>query len=383
MISRIMTATPPSLEMGDVNTRSNGTLSVPVHEPHLEQVVSLTGAPIAASLLAYLLPSHHPMQFPKLPAKAVYLHLKNPTKRNALSIEILEDLRTQLLSHLTSRATGRLLTLPAFKPSILSELEAASRHAESAPGGPSKHGWLVDAAEWKHQRDGLPNVIVLRSSGPVFSSGHDLKQLASLSDVQVKRTFALCAEVMSLIRHSPAPVVCPIQGLATAAGLQLALSTDYPIALSTTKFQLPGAGIGLPCTSPATAVSRRLPPGQAYRLLLSAEAVAADDMRGAVDVVPTPDHAESTDTAAAALEGRVADVVERLAGSAGQPTALGKWAYWTQLGIRGDGAGEGGADGYEEAASWAGGVMALHARSADAEEGIAAFTQKRKPVWRT
>ncbi|GKT63411.1 enoyl coenzyme A hydratase domain containing 3 [Colletotrichum tofieldiae] len=323
------------------------------------------------------------MQLPKLPPKAAYLHLRNPAKRNALSLEVLEDLRTQLLSHLTSPATGRTLTLPAFKPSILSELETASQHAESGSNGSSNHSWLVDATEWKRVREGLPNVLVIRSSGPVFSSGHDLKQLALLPHLEVKRTFALCAEIMSLIRHSPAPVICPIQGLATAAGLQLALSTDYPIALSTTKFQLPGASIGLPCTSPATAVSRRLPSGQAYRLLLSAEAVTADEMRGAVDVVPTPNHAESSDTAAAAFEGRVAEVVERLAGSAGQPMALGKWAYWTQLGVKGDSIDGGGGDGYEDAARWAGRVMALHARSADAREGMAAFTEKRKPAWQT
>ncbi|EFQ28943.1 enoyl-CoA hydratase/isomerase [Colletotrichum graminicola] len=323
------------------------------------------------------------MQLPKLPAKAAYLHIRNPAKRNALSLEVLEDLRTQLLSHLTSRETGRVLTLPAFKPSVLSELETASHHAHSRSGGSSKHRWLVDASEWRRVREGLPNVLIIRSTGPVFSSGHDLKQIASLSHAEVKHTFALCAEIMSLIRHSPAPVVCPIQGLATAAGLQLALSTDYPIALSTTKFQLPGARIGLPCTSPSAAVSRRLPPGQAYRLLLSAEAVPADEMRGAVDVVPTPDHAESTDTAAAAFEGRVAEIVERLAGSAGQPMALGKWAFWTQLGIKGDAVHEGGGDGYEDAATWAGRVMALHARSVDAKEGMSAFAQKRKPVWQT
>ncbi|KAK1991405.1 enoyl-CoA hydratase/isomerase [Colletotrichum falcatum] len=323
------------------------------------------------------------MQLPKLPAKAAYLHLRDPARRNALSLEVLEHLRAQLLSHLTSRATGRVLTLPAFKPCVLSELEAASHHDHPGPGGSSGYRWLTDAGEWRREREGLPNVLVLRSPGPVFSSGHDLKQIASLPHAQVKRAFALCAEVVSLIRHSPAPVVCPIQGLATAAGLQLALSADYPIALSTTKLQLPGASIGLPCTSPATAVSRRLPAGQAYRLLLSAEAVTADDMRGAVDVVPAPEHAESTDTAAAAFEGRVAEVVERLAGSAAQPTALGKWAYWTQLGIKGDGVGDAGGDGYEDAASWAGRVMALHAQSLDAKEGMSAFAQKRKPLWQT
>ncbi|KAF4877523.1 Enoyl-CoA hydratase domain-containing protein 3 [Colletotrichum siamense] len=323
------------------------------------------------------------MRFPKLPARAAYIHLNNPARRNALSLEVLEDLRSQLLTNLTSPKSGRLMTLPSFKPSILHELERVSERAAPDSKETSEHSWLVDANAWAEERAALPSVLVLRSSGPVFSSGHDLKQLASLSHAEVKRTFALCAEVMSLIRHSPAPVVCPIQGLATAAGLQLALSTDYPIALSTTRFQLPGASIGLPCTSPATAVSRRIPPAQTYRMLLTTEAVTADVMRDAVDVVTEPEHAESTDTAAAAFEGRVAEVVERLAGSAGQPMALGKWAFWTQLGINGKEQDGKGGDGYEDAASWAGRVMALHARAADSREGIAAFTEKRNPSWET
>lgn len=92
--------------------------------------------------------------------------------------------------------------LPSFKPEILSGLE---RNDE-------EHSWLVDASVWRKERKELPNVIVLRSEGPIFSSGHDLAELRKLSHDEVTETFALCAEVMKLIRHSPAPVVCPIQG---------------------------------------------------------------------------------------------------------------------------------------------------------------------------
>lgn len=322
------------------------------------------------------------MKLPSLPPKAAYVHLRNPSRRNALSLEVLQDLRAQIVAHLTSPSSGRLLTLPSFNPDILPAIEGAqlAPHSSATIIGRShsEYTWLVDAETWRKEREGLPNVLVLRSEGPVFSSGHDLKQLASLSHDDVKKTFALCAELMALIRHSPAPVVCPIQGLATAAGLQLALSTDYPIAMDSTEFQLPGASIGLPCTSPSTAVSRRASPALTYRMLLTAEAVRAKDMGGAVDVVETPEHAESTDTAAAAFESRVAHIVNRLAGSGGQSMALGKWAYWTQLGIK-----SGGADGYEDAAAWAGRVMALHARCEDAREGMSAFAEKRKPSWGT
>lgn len=310
------------------------------------------------------------MSFAKLPSKAAYLTINNPAKRNALSLAVLRDLRDQLHAHLTG-ADGELLTLPQFRPEILEELEA----------GTQQHQWLLDASEWRRLRAGLPNVIVLRSEGPVFSSGHDLKELAQLPHDQVKETFALCAEVMRLIRHSPAPVVCPIQGLATAAGFQLAMTADYPITLANTPFRLPGATIGLPCTSPSTAIGRRLGTGLAYRLLATADTVLAGDVNGSgtIDIVPVSQWAESTDTSAIAFKKRVDEVVHKLAvETAGQPLALGKWAYWTQMGIRGAGG-----DGYEEAADWAGRVMALHARADDAKEGIAAFFEKRKPEWKT
>ncbi len=124
------------------------------------------------------------MKFPTLPTRSAYLHLSNAAKRNALSLRILRDLRSQLHRYNIS-PNGRLLLLPPFKPEILSSLEQNME----------EHAWLVDASAWRKEREGLPNVIVLRSEGPVFSSGHDLGELRSLSHDEVKETFALCAEV--------------------------------------------------------------------------------------------------------------------------------------------------------------------------------------------
>jgi len=306
------------------------------------------------------------MSFPTLSRKAAYLTIDNVKRRNALSVAVLRSLRTQL--HDFNRSPdGKVNFLPPFKPAIIDELEAASRGKAR-----SEYSWLLDAEEWQRVRRDLPNVIVLRTEGPVFSSGHDLAEMRKLPYAEVKEAFALCAEVMSLIKRSPAPVVAVVQGLSTAAGAQLAFTTDFPIALATTKFQLPGASIGLPCTSPSTALARRLGSAFTYRMLALAEAVEARHLpSGTVDVVEDESR----------LEERVAHVVDRLAEkTAGQPQAFGKWAYWTHLSFTGGGSG---ADGYEDAVSWAGRVMALHARAADAQEGIASFFEKRQAQWRT
>ncbi|KAK4501609.1 hypothetical protein PRZ48_007418 [Zasmidium cellare] len=315
------------------------------------------------------------MVWPKLPSRAAYLALRNPQRRNALSLSVLRGLKDQLINFNTSPADGKLRVLPPFKPEILRDLEAISESSTttSLPGDRiDELKWLLDAEEWhKHRRD-RPNVVVLRSEGPVFSSGHDLGELRKLSHDEVKETFALCAEVMSLIRRSPSPFVGVIQGLATAAGAQLALTTDLPIAAADTQFRLPGASIGLPCTSPSTAVSRRLGASFTYRMLALAEPVRADQLPGgAVECVADND----------VLEARVGEVVSKLANeSAPQSQAFGKWAFWTQNGLTGD---QTGGDGYEEAVSWAGRVMALHARSTEAKEGISAFFEKRKSTWKT
>ncbi|KAK5047801.1 hypothetical protein LTR84_006466 [Exophiala bonariae] len=309
--------------------------------------------------------------WPALPSRAGYLALKNGRRRNALSLAVLRDLRDQLHRHNTSPVDGKVRILPPFKPEILTDLEQAIKEGKSE--AKDSYGWLLDSKAWQEHRQGLPSVIVLRSEGPVFSSGHDLGELRTLSHDKVKETFALCAEVMSLIRRSPAPVVGVIQGLATAAGAQLALTTDLPIASASTQFRLPGATMGLPCTSPSTAVSRKLGSAFTYRMLALAESHRADQLpTGAVEVVQNEEE----------LEKRVAMIVSQLADrTAAQPQALGKWAYWTQLGF--NGATGAGGNGYEDAVAWTGRVMALHARSEDAREGMNAFFEKRAPEWKT
>ena len=307
--------------------------------------------------------------WPKLPAKAAYLALNNSKRRNALSLATLRDLRDQLHKFNTSTSDGQLRILPPFQPGILDELEAAQSQKDSKAF--EKYGWLVDAAKWHETRANLPSVLVLRSEGPVFSAGHDLGELKQLSHDEVKETFALCAEVMSLIRRSPAPVIGVIQGLATAAGCQLALTADLPIATAATQFRLPGASLGLPCTSPSTSTSRRLGNAFTYRMLATAEPVRADQLpSGSIEVVADEE----------ALEQRVESLVEQMAAHmAARPQALGKWAYWTQAGFQGQASG---GDGFEDAVAWTGRIMALHARGDEAREGMNAFFEKRKPEWK-
>lgn len=306
-----------------------------------------------------------PSTWPKLPARAAYLFLDNAKRRNALSMATLQDLRRQLIEYSTSKHTGQLRLLPAFRPELLSDLEAALRFPSSPAG--REHGWLVNRSQWNEERRDLPNVLVLRAEGSVFSSGHDLGEIRELSSQGIQDLFNFCAEVMSLIRRSPVPVIGVIKGLATAAGCQLALNTDIPVAQASTQFRLPGTATGFPCSSPVTAASRRLGDAFGYRMLSLAETSRADQLpAGSVDIVP-----EGED-----YEQRLMDVVTKFAEEMPpRPQALAKWAYWTQAGMK---SGELGGDGMPEAASWSGRVMALHLETEEGKDSVESFFRRKQ-----
>jgi len=298
--------------------------------------------------------------WPSLPVRAAYLALNNAKRRNALSTAVLQDIRSQLIKYNTCKRTGQLRLLPPFQPALITKFESALQSPESSDG--KEYGWLVNSSQWHEERKDLPNVLVLRSEGAVFSSGHDLGEIRGMSYDSDEQLFDLCAEVMSLMRRSPIPVIGAIHGLATAAGCQLALNTDIPIASASTQFRLPGTMTGFPCSSPVTAASRRLGNAFGYRMLSLAEPYRADQLPpGIVDVVPNHQDYET----------QVSDVVARFAEQTpARPQAFAKWAYWTQASMNEAGVNS---DGTIDAAAWSGRVMALHLQGQEARDGIEAF----------
>ena len=205
-------------------------------------------------------------------------------------------------------------------------------------------------------------VVVLAAAGTAFCSGHDLGEMAGRSEDEYRDLFALCARVMLGLRRLPQPVIARVHGVATAAGCQLVAACDLAVAAEEATFATPGVKIGLFCTTPMVPLVRTVAPRAALEMLLTGQPISAAQALawGLVNrVVP-----------AAQLDEAVRRLAEPILASSPLVVALGKRAFYDGLAL-----------GEESAYEAATGVMTDNALRRDAQEGMSAFLQKRKPAW--
>jgi enoyl-CoA hydratase/carnithine racemase len=205
-------------------------------------------------------------------------------------------------------------------------------------------------------------VVILRGNGPVFSAGHDLSEMIGQSEAFYQHEFAVCTDLMQTIMAIPQPVIAQVQGIATAAGCQLVATCDLVVAAEEARFATPGVKIGLFCSTPMVALSRVIGRKRALEMLLTGEFMGAVEARaaGLVNrVVPVAELGSSTRALA-----------EQIAAASSLVVGIGKQAFYRQLDLP-----------IHEAYTYASGVMTANATLADAQEGMCAFLEKRKPTW--
>ncbi|MDO8605050.1 MAG: enoyl-CoA hydratase [Phaeospirillum sp.] len=206
-------------------------------------------------------------------------------------------------------------------------------------------------------------VVVLAASGPVFCSGHDLKEMRGLDGRDaVASVFTLCSRVMTGIVRLPQPVIARVHGMATAAGCQLVASCDLAYASVEARFATPGVNIGLFCSTPMVALSRAVGRKQAMEMLLSGQPIDAATAEGwgLINRAVAPER----------LEAEVAAMAALIAAKSSYTVKVGKQAFYRQLELGLD-------DAYAHAAE----VMTTNMLARDAAEGIDAFLAKRPPRW--
>ncbi len=206
-------------------------------------------------------------------------------------------------------------------------------------------------------------VAVIAANGHAFCAGHDLKEMQGASDPKfAAQLFQRCSAMMLKIAKLPVPVIAEVQGMATAAGCQLVAQCDLAVAAESSKFAVSGVNLGLFCSTPAVALSRTISRKRAAEMLMLGEFI---DAATALDwgLVNRVTHAES-------LRAETLKLCDTLKAKPREALAMGKALFYRQLEA-----------GIEAAYQDASATIACNFAQPDAQEGIGAFLEKRKPNW--
>ncbi len=206
-------------------------------------------------------------------------------------------------------------------------------------------------------------VIILAAEGPAFCAGHDLTEMLGGDRAGYRLVFDVCTDLMTEIQRVPQPVVAQVDGVATAAGCQLAASCDLVIASDRAQFATPGVRIGLFCSTPMVPLTRAIGRKRALEMLLTGDPIDAATACewGLVNrVVPSEQLAEA-----------VRQLACRIAEASPLVVRTGKEAFYSQIDLN-----------QPRAYSYVKQVMVTNALASDAQEGMSAFLEKRRPAWK-
>jgi enoyl-CoA hydratase/carnithine racemase len=223
-------------------------------------------------------------------------------------------------------------------------------------------GEMIDALTSISSNEDI-KVVIIRAAGKHFCAGHDLSEMVGCGVKEGKLIFDRCQTMMQLIHTMPQPVIAQVQGVATAAGCQLAAWCDLVVAEEGARFATPGVKIGLFCTTPAVAVSRAIGRKAALEMLLTGRYFPAAEAKalGLVNrVVPIEDLAAETERLAL-----------QIAEASRFVLSIGKRGFYNQIDQ---------AD--EKAMQYATQTMAMNTMAEDAQNGMRAFIEKRTPEWK-
>jgi len=223
---------------------------------------------------------------------------------------------------------------------------------------------MIELAEELERQAARPEVraIVLKGAGRAFSAGHDLREMKDRSLEDEREIFAVCNKLMATVQSVPVPVIAAPHGIATAAGCQLVATCDLAIASDDCRFATSGVRYGLFCSTPGVAVARNIGRKNAMDMLLTGRFIDATTAErwGLINrAVPL-----------AELDAEVALVVNELAQLSPYALRIGKEGFYQQIEATQ-------ADAYKQMAE----TISCNAVAPDGQEGIAAFVEKRKPVW--
>ncbi len=214
------------------------------------------------------------------------------------------------------------------------------------------------------EKDKKTKVIIIEGEGKGFSAGHNLNEIQSLKNkTSYQKLFNQCSKLMMNIINHNKPVIAKVHGAAFAAGCQLVASCDLAFSSKEAIFSTPGVNIGLFCSTPMVALSRKVSKKKAMQMLLTGEPIKASYAKeiGLINDCFTKSK----------LDTEIMKIAKIISSKSSVTLNIGKGAFYKQLEMP-----------LDKAYKYTSKIMTKNMMTADANEGINSFLEKRSPVWK-
>ena len=214
------------------------------------------------------------------------------------------------------------------------------------------------------EKDKKTKIIIIEGAGKGFSAGHNLNEIQSLKNkTSYQKLFNQCSKLMMNIINHNKPVIAKVHGAAFAAGCQLVASCDLAFSSKEAIFSTPGVNIGLFCSTPMVALSRKVSKKKAMQMLLTGEPIKASYAKeiGLINDCFTKSK----------LDTEIMKIAKIISSKSSVTLNIGKGAFYKQLEMP-----------LDKAYKYTSKIMTENMMTADANEGINSFLEKRSPVWK-
>ncbi len=222
----------------------------------------------------------------------------------------------------------------------------------------------VVAALKEAKEDDSVRVVVMAAAGDkAFCAGANLADFKGLSAVEGRKVFAAFAALSRVFIDLGKPSIAAVNGLALAGGCGLAIYPDITIASENAKFGLPEINVGVWSCMVSASLPRMVGRKKALELLMTGDMIDAGEAEriGLINRVVPHDKLEET----------VMELARKISKKSPVVMNLGRDSYYTMLDMD-----------FDKAVTYLLEMLAMIIGTEDCQEGVTAFMEKRKPVWK-
>ncbi len=221
----------------------------------------------------------------------------------------------------------------------------------------------LNDALWEFEQNDKVKLVVIQAEGKNFSTGIALNEFNNKSSQEYRKFLHLMDEHNHTIAQMRKIVIASVQGYAVANGAGLAFASDFTIAAENAQFGTTAINVGLICLGPAVPLMKIVGRKKTLEFILTGKIVPAEEAHrlGIVnEVVPIAELKEHT-----------MKFAQKMAAKSPLALQIGKWGVYQMQDLP-----------YHQAIDYMGELFSSLCTTEDAGEGVKAFLEKRKPVWK-